>query len=139
MQLRNIQQQTTECVEVYYERLLKLINCFQVRATYAFLTTIFKACLLPYLILTTTSKKRNTLIEHKEVVVCEENGLVNLNYNVLLTTQEANVVVKHVISIVIVKSTLTCTNCGKSGHSVETCHNMKKKVPVVLTIIIKST
>jgi hypothetical protein len=31
--------------------------------------------------------KQNTLIEHKEViVVCEENGHVTLNYNVLLTT-----------------------------------------------------
>jgi hypothetical protein len=26
MQLRNIQQKTTKCVEVYYERLLKLID-----------------------------------------------------------------------------------------------------------------
>jgi hypothetical protein len=31
--------------------------------------------------------KRNTLIEHKEVVVvCEESGHVSLNYNVILIT-----------------------------------------------------
>jgi hypothetical protein len=36
--------------------------------------------------------KRNTLIEHKEVVViCEENGPTSMSYNVLLTTLEANV------------------------------------------------
>jgi hypothetical protein len=33
------------------------------------------------------------------------------------------------------KSTLTCTNCGKIGHSVETCHN-KKKVRVMPTPIV---
>jgi hypothetical protein len=27
MPLHNIRQQTAECVEVYYERLLKLVNC----------------------------------------------------------------------------------------------------------------
>jgi len=44
--------------------------------------------------------KRNTLIEHKEVVVvCEESGLVNFNYNVLLTTPKANIVVKVVIHV----------------------------------------
>jgi hypothetical protein len=45
-----------------------------------FLSTVFKAGLLPYLRLTITNMKRNTLIKHKEVVVvCEENGPVNLN------------------------------------------------------------
>jgi hypothetical protein len=49
MQLHNIQQQIVEFVEVYYERLLKLANCLQVSTTNVFLTTIFKASLLPYL------------------------------------------------------------------------------------------
>ncbi len=57
--MQNIQQQTAKGVEDYYECLLKLINCLQVKATNVFLTTIFKACLLPYLRLTTTSMKRN--------------------------------------------------------------------------------
>jgi hypothetical protein len=64
----NIKQQTVECVEVYYEHLLKLTNCLQVRATNVFLTTVFKVSLLPYLSLATVGMKRNTLIEHKEAV-----------------------------------------------------------------------
>ncbi len=44
--------------------------------------------------------KRNTLIEHEGiVVVCEESELVNLSYNVLLTTPKANIVVKVVIHV----------------------------------------
>jgi hypothetical protein len=139
MQLRNIQQQTTKHVEVYYEHLLKLTNYLHVRTTYVFLTTIFKACLLPYLRLTTTSMKKDTLIEHKEVVVCEENGPVSLSYNALLTTPEANIIVKLVVPIVITKSALTYTNCDKIGHLVKTCHNKKIMVPGVLIATVKST
>jgi hypothetical protein len=72
--------------------------------------------------------KRNTLIEHKEiVVVCEESGPTTLSYNALLTTPKANAVVKLVILVITAKLALTCTNYGKTGHSVETYHNMKKK------------
>ncbi len=135
----NIQQQTNERVKVYYECLLKL-TCLQIRATYVFITTTFKVGLLPYLRLANVGMRRNTLIKHKEVVVvCEESGPNSLNYNVLLTTPEANIIIKLVVPIVIAKSTLTCTNCGKTDHSVETCHNKKKKVLVVPTTIVKST
>jgi hypothetical protein len=83
--------------------------------------------------------KRITLIEHKEaVVICEENGLVSLSYNVLLTTPKANAIVEHVVPIVTIKSTLTYTNCGKIGHSMETCYNRKKEVLVVPITTIKS-
>ncbi len=41
MQLRNIQQKIVESVEVYYEHLLKLVNCLQVTATNVFFTTFF--------------------------------------------------------------------------------------------------
>jgi hypothetical protein len=68
-----------------------------------------------------------------------ESGPINLSYNVLLTTPKFNIVVKLVVPIIIVKSTLTCTNCGKTGHSIETCHNKKREVPVVPTTILKST
>jgi hypothetical protein len=86
MQLQNIQQQNVECVKVHYEHLLKLTNCLHVTTIDVFPTIIFRVGLLPYLILT-TSMKWDTLIEHKEVVIlCEENGLVSLKYNVLLTT-----------------------------------------------------
>jgi hypothetical protein len=84
--------------------------------------------------------KRDTLIEHKKiVVVCEESGPISLNYNVLLTIEEANTIVKPVVPIITTKSTLTCTNCDKIGHLVETCHNRKRKVKVVPTATIKST
>ncbi len=74
MQLQNIQQQTIECVEVYYKHLLKLANCLHVKTIDVFFTTIFIIGLLLYLILETTSMKRDTLIEHKEVaIVCEES------------------------------------------------------------------
>jgi metal-sulfur cluster biosynthetic enzyme len=62
-----------------------------------------------------------------------------MSYNVLLTTLEANAGVKLVVPIVTTKSTLTYTNCGKTGHSVETCHNNNREVPVVSTTMVKST
>jgi hypothetical protein len=72
--------------------------------------------------------KKGSLIEHKEVaIICEENGPINLSHNDLLTTPKANTIIKHVVHVVIAKSTLTCTNCGKIGHSLETCHNNKKR------------
>jgi len=84
--------------------------------------------------------KINTLIEHKEsAIICKENGLVSLSYNVLLITIEANAIVKHVVLTITAKSTLTCTNCGKTGHSVETCENTKKEVLLVPTTMVKST
>ncbi len=101
MQFRNIQQQIAKFVDLYYEHLLKLANCLQVKTIDVFFTIVFRACLLPYLILTTIRMKKNTLIEHKEAVgVCEESGLVNLNYNDLLTTPEANAIVKFVVPLI---------------------------------------
>ncbi len=80
MQLQNIQQQTIECVEVYYKSLLKLANCLHVKPINVFFTPIFKVGLLPYLIIITTSMKPNTLIKHKEVVVvCEESEPISLS------------------------------------------------------------
>jgi len=118
---------------------LKLANCLQVIATNVFFTTIFWVGLLPYLILTTAGVRRNTLIEHKEVVVtCEENGPVNLNYNILLTTPKTNTIIKHIVHVVTTKSTLACTNYGKTSHSAKTYHNEKKKVLIVPTFTIKS-
>ncbi len=78
MQLWNIQQQIIKCVEVYYEHLLKLANCLQVKVMYVIIIIIFRIGLLPYLILTTIGMKRDTLIELKEaIIVCEESGLVS--------------------------------------------------------------
>jgi hypothetical protein len=105
MQLWNKQQQTIECVEVYYERLLKLTNCLHVKTTYVFLTIIFRIGLLLYLILKIASMNEDTSIEHKETaIICEESGLITLSYNVLLTTPKANTVTKLIVLVVIVKS-----------------------------------
>jgi hypothetical protein len=96
--------------------------------TNVFLTINFRVSSLPYLRLATTIMKIDTLIEHKEaVIICEENGPISLNYNVLLPTLEANIVIKQVVFTVKTKSTLTCTNCGKTCHTLETCHNRKEK------------
>ncbi len=105
------------------------LTCLHVRATNIFLTTTFKAGLSPYLILAHVGMRKNILIKHKEVVVvCEESGPNSLSYNILLTTLKANIIVKLVVPIVTTKSTLTCTNCGKTDHSMETYHNRKKGI-----------
>jgi len=62
-----------------------------------------------------------------------------MSYNILLTTPKVNARVKLVVPIVTTKSTLTCTNCGKINHLVETYHNRKREVLVVLIVIVKST
>jgi hypothetical protein len=60
-------------VEVYYERLLKLANSLKHKTTHNFLTIVFKSGLQPYQHVATTSMKRKTLQEQKEVaLVCEE-------------------------------------------------------------------
>jgi hypothetical protein len=80
-------------------------NCLQVKTTNGFLTTIFKISLLSYLKLTTTNMMGNTLIKHKEIIVpCEESGFVGLNYNVLLSTLEANIIFKPLVPIITTKS-----------------------------------
>jgi hypothetical protein len=68
----------------------------------------------------------DTLIEHKEaIVVCEENGLISLNYNVLLTTPKTNIIANPTILVVITKSSLTCTDCGK--HVIPLSYVITKK------------
>jgi len=61
-----------------------------------------------------------------------------MNYNALLTTPKANVGVKLVVTAMITKSLFTYTNCGKTSHLMETCHNMKRKVLVMPIAIVKS-
>ncbi len=43
------------------------------------------------------------------------------------------------IEHVTIKSTLTCTNCGKTDHLVETCCNKKRDVSIVPTTKVKFT
>jgi hypothetical protein len=73
--LKNFQQQVSEWVEIYYERLLKLANCLQMKVTDVFLTIIFRINSQPHLKLAIVSMIKDTLIKHKEaVVICEESG-----------------------------------------------------------------
>ncbi len=48
---------------------------------------------------------------HKEVVViCEENGLVIISYNVILTTPNINTITKTIVNNIPTKSLLICIN-----------------------------
>jgi hypothetical protein len=72
--------------------------------------------------------KIDTLIKHKEaIVVSKENGLVSLDYNVLLMTPKTNTIVNLTVLVVITKSTLTCTNCGKQVIPLRPVITEKKK------------
>ncbi len=118
---------------------MKLANCLHVITTNVFFTTVLKAGLLFNLRLIFVGKRKNTSIEHKEAIVkCEESGPISLSYNALLTTLKINTIVKLVVPIVRVKSTSTCTNCGKTSHLVETCHNRKREVLVMPIAIVRS-
>ncbi len=60
-------------MEVYYEILLKLVNSLKHKTTHNFLTIVFKYGLQPYQHVATTSMKKKTLEEQKELaLVCEE-------------------------------------------------------------------
>jgi hypothetical protein len=61
LQLKNMKQEKNERVEVYYERLLKLANSLQHRTTNSFLIIVFRSGLQPYLCVTTTNMKKETL------------------------------------------------------------------------------
>jgi hypothetical protein len=73
LQLKNMKEEKNERVEVYYDRLLKLANSLQHRTIDNFLIIIFRYRLQPYLHVAIVGMKRETLQQHKEVVlVCEE-------------------------------------------------------------------
>ncbi len=61
LQLKSMKQKKNEKVEVYYERLLKLTNSLPHMTTYSFQTIIFRSGLQPYLRVTTTCMKKETL------------------------------------------------------------------------------
>jgi hypothetical protein len=48
---------------------VEIVNCLQVKTMDVFLNIVFRIGLLPYLGLTTTRMKQDTLIQHKEVVI----------------------------------------------------------------------
>jgi hypothetical protein len=61
MELKNMKQEETKRVEVYYEWIQKLAHGLQVPTTYIFLTIIFKVGLQSYIKIATTRMKQLTL------------------------------------------------------------------------------
>jgi hypothetical protein len=74
MAFQIIKQGAIKKVKVYYEWILKLVNCLQHTADDNLLTIFFRVDLVPYLKVAAHIMKPNSLFKHKEVVVtCEEN------------------------------------------------------------------
>jgi hypothetical protein len=61
MELKNMKQEEIERVEVYYERIQKLVHGLQVLITNSFLTTVFRVCLQSYLKIVIVRMKWSTL------------------------------------------------------------------------------
>jgi hypothetical protein len=78
---------------------IETCQLFTIKAIDVFFTTTFRTSLHPHLILPTTCMTRNGLVKHKEdVVICEESGLVIMNYNVLLTQQKSKLVAQPIVN-----------------------------------------
>jgi hypothetical protein len=76
MELKNVKQEETERVEVYYERIQKLAHGLQVPTIDNFLTIVFRG-LQSYLKIVSIKMKRSTLQQHKEVaMLCEEGTTI---------------------------------------------------------------
>jgi hypothetical protein len=80
--LKNLKQESTQIVEVYYERLLKLADSLQTPTTNNFFTIVFQSRLQTYLHITMMGMKRETLQQHKESTLtnCEEGINLHLKH-----------------------------------------------------------
>jgi hypothetical protein len=77
-----MKHENNEIVEVYYEKLLKLVNNFQHKTIDSFLTIVFRSRLQPYMRVTMEGMKKKTLHQHKErTLVCEEGIFEILTIN----------------------------------------------------------
>jgi len=117
MTFRIIKQGAIKKVKVYYEWILKLVNCLQHKANDSILTIFFRVGLVSYLKVATLSMKPNSLFEHKEVVVtCEENMGDPTECQKLLEPLklDRNNDRKHI--------NLVCSQCKKHGHNKEHYH-----------------
>jgi hypothetical protein len=77
-------------VEVYYEKIQKLVHGLQVQTIYNFLTTMFKASLQSYLIIATIGMNRSTLQDKEVVMLCEEGMTIVEARNTLLVPHSLN-------------------------------------------------
>ncbi len=81
---------------------------------------------------------RNTLVKHKEaIMICKESGPNIANYNVLITQLESKSVAQPIVTYTIAKQQLTYSNCGKTSHAKETCHNKKKERSIDVIVFTK--
>jgi hypothetical protein len=88
MELKNMKQEETEKVEVYYERIQKLAHSLQVPTIDNFLTIVFIVSLQSCLIIATTRMKRSTLQQHKEAkMLCEKCMTITKARNALSAPQ----------------------------------------------------
>ncbi len=73
MELKNMKQEKTKRVEVYYEWIQKLAHSLQIPTTYCFLTIMFRVGLQSYLRIMIVGMKWLTLQQHKDAkMLCEE-------------------------------------------------------------------
>ncbi len=77
-------------MEVYYEKIQKLVHGLQVQTIYNFLTTMFKASLQSYLIIATIGMNRSTLQDKEVVMLCEEGMTIVEARNTLLVPHSLN-------------------------------------------------
>ncbi len=83
-----MKQEEIERVEVYYERIQKLVHGLQVPTINNFLTIMCRVGLQSYFIITTSKMKRSTLEECKEAtMLCEEGMTIVEAKNALLVLQ----------------------------------------------------
>jgi len=86
MELKNMKQEETKRVEIYYERIQKLAHGLQVPTTN--LTIVFRVGLQSYLKITTIKMKHLTLQHHKEAaMLCEKCMTITKVKNTLLVPQ----------------------------------------------------
>ncbi len=77
-------------MEVYYEKIQKLVHGLQVQTIYNFLTTMSKASLQSYLIIATIGMNRSTLQDKEVVMLCEEGMTIVEARNTLLVPHSLN-------------------------------------------------
>ncbi len=88
-----MKQEKNERVEVYYEKILKLINSLQQKTIDSFLTIIFRSKLQPYLCVVIKGMKKETLQQHKEVALVCEEGIFEVKVISNLLVPQSNRVV----------------------------------------------
>jgi hypothetical protein len=78
MELKNMKQEETKKVEVYNERIQKLVHGLQIPTIINFLTTMFKVGLQSHLKITIVGMKQSTLQQHKEATMLCEEGVTTI-------------------------------------------------------------